>query len=252
MMSVQGPLARTVADVRLALRAMAAGDPRDPWWVPAPLEGPAPQRPIRVAMTSRVPGAEVHPAVVQAVHRAAGWLADCGYAIEEVDPPDMEEAARLWDTLSHGEAYYFMREAVEKFGDWRLRKAYAGMTRNTPRLDAQGHMRAFARRTTLIRNWARFMQTYPLVLTPVSAEPPFPYGLDVDTDDGIDRVLRAQGTQFMVPLLGLPAISAPAGFADGLPIGVQVIGARFREDMVLDAAEVIEGRFPPATPIDPR
>ncbi|MCL4744790.1 MAG: hypothetical protein KJZ83_05190 [Burkholderiaceae bacterium] len=47
------------------------------------------------------------------------------------------------------------------------------------------------------------------------------------------------------------AISAPAGFVDGLPIGVQIIGARFREDMVMDAAEVIEARFPATTPIDP-
>jgi amidase len=56
----------------------------------------------------------------------------------------------------------------------------------------------------------------------------------------------------MVPLLGLPAISAPTEFADGLPIGVQITGGRFREDRVMDAAEVIEGRFAPTTPIDPR
>jgi amidase len=113
-------------------------------------------------------------------------------------------------------------------------------------------MRALARRTTLIRNWYAFLERYPLVLGPVSAEPPFPWGLDVETQEGMDRVLRAQGPQFMVPLLGLPAISAPAGFVEGLPIGVQLIGARFREDVVLEAAEVIEARHPASTPIDPR
>ena len=51
MMSVQGPLARNVADLRLALQAMSAGDARDPWWVPAPLSGPALPRPLRVAMS---------------------------------------------------------------------------------------------------------------------------------------------------------------------------------------------------------
>jgi amidase len=251
-MSVQGPLARTVADIRLALQAMAAPDARDPWWVPAPLHGPAPQRPIRVAMTTSAAFMPAEPAVADTVRRAGQWLADAGYVVDEVEPPLMAEAAQLWDTLVHGEARVFMAAAIEKLGDDGIRRAFGGMTRKTPVLDAEGHMRAQARRTTLIRHWMSFMQRYPLVLTPVSAEPPFPWGLDVESLDGIDRVMRAQGTQFMVPLLGLPAISAPAGFVQGLPVGVQIIGARFREDLVMDAAEVIEGRHPPTTPIDPR
>jgi amidase len=251
-MSVQGPLARTVADIRLALQAMAAGDVRDPWWVPAPLAGPAPPRPVRVALTTTAAWVPAQPAVAAAVRLAGRWLADAGYAVEEVEPPAMDEAARLWDILAHGEARYFMSATVQKLGDEGIRRAYAAMTRNTPVLDAEGHMRAQARRTTLIRQWLAFLERYPLVLTPVSAEPPFPWGLDTESFESLDRVLRAQGTQFMVPLLGLPAISAPTGFADGLPLGVQIIGARFREDMVMEAAEVIEARFPPTTPIDPR
>ncbi len=251
LMSVQGPLARSVGDIRLALAAMSAPDMRDPWWVPAPLAGPAPKRPIRVAVTVNAAGIDAEPAIADAIGRCAGWLADAGYAVERIEPPDMAEAAALWDTLAHGEALHFMAGAIEQFGDDRIRRAFAGMTRNSPRLDAEGHMRALARRTTLIRNWMAFLERYPLVLGPVCAEPPFRWGLDVDSFDGMDRVLRAQGAQFMVPLLGLPAISAPAGFVDGLPIGVQVIGARFREDMVMDAAEVIEARFPATTPIDP-
>ena len=251
LMSVQGPLARTVADIRLALEAMAGADARDPWWVPAPLNGAPAARPIRVAVTVNAAGIDASPAIADAIRRAAGWLADAGYQVEQVDPPDMAEAAALWDTLAHGEALHMMAGAIAELGDDRIRRAFAGMTRNTPRLDAAGHMRALARRTTLIRNWMGFLQRYPLVLGPVCAEPPFPWGLDVDSYEGMDRVLRAQGTQFMVPLLGLPAISAPAGFVDGLPLGVQIIGARFREDMVLEAAEVIEARHPPTTPIDP-
>ena len=67
----------------------------------------------------------------------------------------------------------------------------------------------------------------------------------------MDRILRAQLPQFSVPLLGLPAICAPAGSVNGLPIGVQLTGARFREDILLDAAEVLEARHPCAGPIDP-
>jgi len=252
-MSVQGPLARTVADIRLALQAMAAGDARDPWWVPAPLQGPALARPLRVAMTVSAALAPASAEVASAVRLAGRWLAEAGYVVEEVEPPDMAEAARLWDVLVHGEARHFMAATIEKLGDDGIRRAFGGMSRHTPVLDAADHLRALARRTTLIRDWMTFMQRYPLVLTPVSAEPPFPWGLDVESLEGIDRVVRAQGTQFMVPLLGLPALAAPTGFtAHGLPLGVQLIGPRFREDLVLEAGEVIEARCPPATPIDPR
>lgn len=251
LMSVQGPLARSVADLRLGLRAMAERDVRDPWWVPAPLAGPAPARPIRVAVTRTVPGAVVHPAIAAAVDRAAGWLADAGYAVEAVEPPDLGEAAALWSTIADNEAVRLMGPAIGRLGDEGIRRAFAGMTRHTPMLDTEAYLRALARRTTLIRRWNLFLEDHPIVLGPVCAEPPFPWGLDVDSHEGIDRIARAQGTQFAVPLLGLPAVSAPTGFVDGLPIGVQLIGARFREDVVLDAAEVIEARDPCVAPIDP-
>jgi amidase len=89
------------------------------------------------------------------------------------------------------------------------------------------------------------------VLGPVCAEPPFPWGLDTGTLEEMERVKRAQGPQFMVPVLGLPSLSAPLGSVDGVPIGVQLTAARFREDLVLAAAEVLEARHPSPTPVDP-
>ena len=86
----------------------------------------------------------------------------------------------------------------------------------------------------------------------MSGEPPFPWGWDVESETTMARVVRAQESMFGVPLLGLPAVSVPTAPVDGLPMGVQIIGQRFREDMVLDAAQVIEARCAPATPIDPR
>lgn len=55
-----------------------------------------------------------------------------------------------------------------------------------------------------------------------------------------------------VSVLGLPGVSVPVGLADGVPVGVQVVAGRYREDLCLDAAEIIEARLAPATPIDPR
>jgi len=79
-----------------------------------------------------------------------------------------------------------------------------------------------------------------------------PWGWDVQDQATAHRVIRAQESMFAVPMLGLPAVSMPTGLAGALPMGVQLIGPRFREDLVLDAAEVIEARCPPLTPIDPR
>src|SRR5438552_8297072 len=89
IMSVQGLLARRVADVRLGLAAMAARDPRDPWWVPSPLDGPPAQRPIRVALSVDPAGFGVHPDVARAIRAAGAALADAGYAVEEIDPPSV-------------------------------------------------------------------------------------------------------------------------------------------------------------------
>jgi amidase len=82
IMSVQGPLARRVRDLRLGLAAMAGFDPRDPWWVPAPLEGLPVKRPVRVAVCADPGGFGVNPSVRAAIRQAAAWLAEAGYAVE--------------------------------------------------------------------------------------------------------------------------------------------------------------------------
>jgi amidase len=252
IMSVQGPLARTVADVRLALAAMSVGDARDPWWVPAPLVGPAPAGPLRVAMTVNCRGVPADPAAVAAVRQSAGWLRDAGYIVDEVEPPSLDEAAQTWEAVANDEARMFMWPTVEQFGDQGVKTSFGYMLKHSPVLDLAGQMRALAKRSTLVRRWQLFLQQYPLVLCPVSGEPPFAWGMDVGSQALMDRTLRAQESMFAVPLLGLPAVSVPTPAVGGLPMGVQFIGARFREDMVLDAAAVVEARCPPATPIDPR
>ena len=249
-MSVQGPLARCVADLRLALQAMSAGDARDPWWVPAPLQGPA--LPRRVALTVNCQGVPADPAVVAALHQAAAWLRDAGYTVDEVEPPSLSEAQQLWMQVGNDEARLFMWPAVEKYGDAGVRTSFGWMLDTTPPLDHAAHLKAFARRATLRRQWQLFMQQYPLVLCPVSGEPPFPWGLDVQDAATMARVIRAQESSFAVPVLGLPGLSVPTGLAGAVPMGVQLIGPPFREDLLMDAAEVIEARCPPMTPIDPR
>lgn len=252
LMSVQGPLTRNVADLRVALQAMAVGDYRDVWWVPAPLQWPDSPRPIRVAMTVSCGGAPVQSAVVAAVRQAGEWLAAAGYVVEEVDPPGMAEAAQLWDTLASNEVRYFVADSIERLADAGMKQVLVWMLENTPHLDAQSLSAAIARRSTLLRNWLAFMQRYPLILGPISAETVFAQGRDVASRESMQQILAAQAPMFFVPLLGVPAMSAPVGLVDGLPMGVHLIANRFREDMLFDAAQVIEAHCTLTTPIDPK
>ena len=252
MMSVQGPLARRVRDLRLGLAAMAQFDPRDPWWVPAPLQGLPFKRPIRVAVSADPGRLGVAPAVAAAIRQAAGWLAEAGYVVEQKEPPDFMAAVDAWRTILGTETRIGMLPMIEKYGDKAVRHMARYFDKLTPSLNLPSFGKALASRSTLLRAWMLFFQEYPLVLVPVSCEPPFPAGHDQGDDDTLDRLVTAQRAQFPPACLGLPGISVPTGIAAGLPMGVQLIAGRFREDLLLDAAEIIEARAPMPTPLDPR
>jgi amidase len=248
LMSVQGPLARTVGDLRLALAAMAAPDPRDPWHAPAPLELPPPPRPWRIALSTL--GAE--PPVVAALRQAAGWLAEAGCAVEEVALPRFEEAAELWRGLVMTEAERAMWPAIETFGDAGIKAAYSGWAANVTSLDPAAFAVGLARRTSIWRDWQVFLSAYAAALLPVSLAPPFPQDLDQGGAEAGARILATQAPLYVFNLLGLPGLSVPtATMHDGIPLGVQIVAARFREDLCLALGEVIEARAGVTCVIDP-
>ena len=251
LMSVQGPLARRVRDVRLGLQAMAARDPRDPWWAPAPLEGPPASRPIRVALAVDPAKQGVHADVAAAVRTAGAALSEAGYAVEEADPPDVMGVLDCWTALIDTEIRHVMLPYILKHGDADVIRCTQLMLESGPDLGLDDYLKTLARRTTHLRDWLLFFERYPLVVGPVSAEPPFTVGFDVESLERTREVLRAQRLLVAVNLLGLPAVSVPTGLWGGLPLGVQVIGSRYREDLCFDAAEVIEAQRGLPTPIDP-
>jgi amidase len=251
LMSVQGPLARRVRDVRLGLAAMAQHDPRDPWWVPAPLEGPPAARPIRVALSVDPAKQGVHPDVAAAVRAAGAALSEAGYAVEEADPPDVMAVMDCWTALIDTEIRHVMLPYILKHGDADVIRCTEFMLESGLELGLDDYLKTLARRTTHLRDWMLFLERYPLVVGPVSTEPPFAVGFDVESLERTRAVLRAQRLLVAVNLLGLPAVSVPTGLWGGLPLGVQVIGSRYREDLCLDAAEVIEAQRGLPTPIDP-
>ena len=251
LMAVQGPLTRRVRDARLAFAAMAAGDPHDVRWVDVPLTGPPPRKPIKVALVVDPAGRGVDAPVAAAMRKAATWLQDAAYAVEEISPPRFGEAIDLWAKLAMDDVIAALEPSVAKYGDEGIRVSLGHWRAMHPRGSAQVVLDALGERDRLLREWQLFLEDWPLVLTPVSTEPPFEVDLDIRDRASAERTWRAQATQLAVPVLGLPAISVPTGQHDGVPLGVQLIAGRYREDLCLDAAEAIEARADVATPVTP-
>jgi amidase len=248
--AVEGPMARRVADLRAALEVLAGATWRDPWSAPAPLRGPQPARPVRVAVVVDPAGQGTTPQVQDGVRKAAGALEDAGYAVEEVEPPSIEAAAKtllgmlntpdnrvLWQRFSPAmlaDTQQFLAAFYEAAGD----------------PDPVTTMQSFATRQSLLRAWGQFQQQHPLIMAPVCTDSPFPVGTDLDQGRVVETI-RSMRMAIAVNALGLPAVALPVGVAEGLPQAVQLIGPRYREDLCLDAAAALEARVGILTPIDP-
>jgi amidase len=241
MMAVSGPIARTIADVRLGLHAMAQADARDPWWVPAPLEGPP--LPRKVAMCLRPDGLDTKPEVCNALLDAAGRLRDAGWNVEEVDAlPPLKDALGIQITLWMGDGYEALVEAARREGDPGAIAALAGQAEIARAVGITEFSQALARRLAIARAWQLFLERYPLVLLPICAELPFANNLDLQGPEAYERVWRAQMPMIALPVTGLPALSVHTGMVGRSPVGVQLVAPRFREDHCLAAGADIEAR----------
>jgi amidase len=250
LMAVSGPLARTVADLRLALAAMSARDVRDPLWVPAPLQSAPARR--RVALTVDPDGLDVDAAVEQALGDAARRLDGAGWAVEEVRCPSFREPARLQLLLWLTEFRRGGGAMIDREDDPDAAFVYHELDGMCPPCDVNGLLDALQQRIGLVRQWQHFLEQYPIVLCPVSAELPFPDLLDVESPQSFRRVFEAQLTQVGLPPLGLPGLTVSTGLAGDAPVGIQLIAGRFDEDRLLEAGRAIEAGGCPPSPVDPR
>ncbi len=240
MMSVQGPLTRTVEDARLALGIMAQGSPLDPNWVPAPLEYPDTNRPLRVAVFKRHAAYDVDPTVAAAIEQAAQWLEAAGCEIEEVEPPHFEEGAHLWRQMVMDDMRRGGQPAVETMGDEGTKSALRGYLEGLLALDRDQTLEAQIRRFNICRDWAVFFERYPVLLMPNSWQRQFPIDADNGPAEQVHKLLAAQAPLLGTAMMGLPGLALPTGVVDGLPVGVQVSTWRFREDLALRAGALIE------------
>lgn len=242
LMSVQGVIAREVKDVRCGMRALIAYDPHDPWMVPMPFDGPAPARPIKVAFTKDMYGFALAPAVEAALDDARKMLVDAGYQVEEVRPPSVKDAADAGMACLFGEVKVLMDADIRRHGSATVNQIFDQYYDYFKPHEGEALIRAMAERARYIRDWTLFLADYPLVLTPFLPTPIFDWDRDTQGPDGVREVLGAAIYSYAFNFMGLPAALVPAAYNDGLPIGVQIVAPRFREDLALDAAEAIESR----------
>ena len=242
LMSVQGPLTRSVADARLALQVMAQATPLDPYWVPAPLDYPVDDKPLRVALFKHHPAYDADPSVVAALQQAAQWLADAGCEVDEVGPPHFEEAAQLWRDLVYNDLRRVGVPAINAMGDAPVRKNLGFMMQDVPELDRDEYLNGLLRRQDIGRAWAVFLEQYPVLLMPNSWERQFPIDDDTHSASRMQRIVAAQSPLLGTAMMGLPGLSVPTGLNSGLPVGVQLVANRYREDRLLRAGALIEER----------
>ncbi len=247
LMSVEGPLARTVADLRAAIGIMAGAHHRDVRSVPASLTGPpAPQR---AGIVRHVPGVEMDPGARAAIDDAESALVDAGWEVEPVDPPELERVADLWKHLLAFDLGLSIPLLAQMMGP-----AEIGLLQelvDSCDLGALPPQLLFIERRRLMREWNDMFERLPVLVGPGWTKGPFDHGADVLPGRGVAVLTDHLG--FVVPanLLGLPVAAVANGVTDGMPYGVQVYAAPWREDLCLDAAEVVQQASGVLGPKDP-
>lgn len=261
-LAVEHVVTRSVRDTAAVLDAVAGPGPGDPYWAPPPGRpfldevGADPGR-LRVGITTAAPGgmASTHPDCVAAAEAAAHLLASLGHEVEEAGPEGLDDPdyiprfLTLWssgvaaglDGWSAAAGREIVAADVEPL-TWALAdmgRAYSA----ADLLASVAWLQAHARRT------ARFWGDHDLWLTPTIAEPPPPLGeFTSPPDNPLHGIFRAASVVPFTPPLnvtGQPAISLPLHWnAAGLPIGVQLVAAAGREDVLLRVAAQLEEAAP--------
>ncbi len=250
LMSTHGPIAREVADLRSALRAMVSVDVREAASVPI-----APLTSVPVETVGVVRGADSDTVVQTALDDATAMLRDAGIRVQEVELPELVEASRLWGLLNLADLRLVAKVMADLTDDATVTSMenvlafIAEVWGDDPGLDdlAAG----WTRRNALVAAVHDRFDEMPVMLTPPSSRPPFLLGADTAGGSTTRAMIDAQWPQTALPTLGLPGVSVPTGVADGLPTGVQVIGPRFSDETLLDVAQLIEDRAGTITPVTP-
>ncbi|WP_299953470.1 amidase [uncultured Modestobacter sp.] len=247
-LSVQGPLGRTVADVALTLSALAGPDPRVPIALSdpgAPFAAPLPTelRDLRVAWAPDLGGqVPVDPAITETLTASLGVLTDLGATVEEACP-DLRGADEAFGVLrawlfeaSFGDLVRRNPEAVKETIRWNAARG--------AELTGADVGRAEVAHTKLFERVVAFFERYDVLLAPTTQVLPFPVEQEYPTEvAGVPQedYLGWMRSCTLISATGCPALSVPGGFtADGLPVGLQIVGPPRADRRVLEVGHALE------------
>lgn len=247
-LSVQGPMARTIDDLALLLSVQAGPDAR----VPIALSEPgatfaepkaAEPRGLRVAWTPDFGGLiPVEDDVLEILRANVETFASLGCEVTEVSP-DLSGAAETFRTLR---AWQFQHNFADRIAanPEAFKPAVVGNAAEGRDLTGRDVAAAEAHHGVLFERMHHFFGSYDVLLAPVSQVAPFDVELEYPTQvAGVDQpdYLQWMASAYIISITGSPALSVPAGFtADGLPVGLQIIGAHRAEQRVLEVGKMFE------------
>ena len=244
-----GPMTRTVADAALMLDVIALPDEADRSSIP---KAPAPffqaiqtlPRQLRIGWTRDLGYAAVDPQVVHVVEQAVFAFQDVGWQVEEAHP-DFDDPTAIFNTTIRAENYMLAGDLLSKHADL-LDPGMRSFTQTGRGITALDYLRSHQERAKLSQQLATFFDTYDLLVSPTLAVPPFV--IDTRPQEIGGQPAKPMGwNAFTYPfnLTGNPAASIPCGWtADGLPIGLQIVGRRFADALVLQTSAAFERARP--------
>ncbi|WP_226005132.1 amidase [Natrinema salinisoli] len=256
--STKGPMARTVEDAAVSLDVMAGTHPRDPFSVPKRTEyRDAVNRPIDGMTIAYSPDMGVYPVdpdVRAVLEDAVSALERAGATVDRVDPDLGHTNEEILD------AYYTMatvrwQSLLDNLEDEgfdpraddrdRLRPYLVDLIMDADEPTTREYKRADVVRTRVLDGFADLFAEYDLLVTATLGTTAFPHGEEPVEIDGVD-IEPYRGWVLTQPynLTGHPAASIPAGFVDGLPVGMQIAGERHADDDVIAASAAFERQRP--------
>jgi Asp-tRNA(Asn)/Glu-tRNA(Gln) amidotransferase A subunit family amidase len=244
LLGVVGPMARTVADVYAMFKVVAGWNDADPMAAPVPIAslGATPHSACRIGFFEDDGRTPVTPETRAAVRAAAKAAAGAGYEVEGVTPTGLDRARELWETFFCEVGLLVLNEPLN--GAERalpILKAFIERG-DRPPFTAARLTEAWIDRDVVRADLARQMRMHRILICPVASVPAFLHGERRWTIDGGDvGYLDAMTYTQWFNILGNPAAVVPVGTSpEGLPIGVQVVGRPFEEELVLTVAAAIE------------
>jgi aspartyl-tRNA(Asn)/glutamyl-tRNA(Gln) amidotransferase subunit A len=244
-----GPLGRCVDDVALLFSVMDAYDEADPycalarggWSIGVQSQHPSPGSPLRIGVPDAYFFSELHPDTERAYRAAIKTIGELGYPLIEVALPNFEVSEKASSKILLADAAAFHRDRIAHEADHIGEDVLTRLRWGT---EISGMDYALARRTQIEwqRKLARLFETIDVLLVPATPLPATPI-------EDADPLALSKGnlTRFtrMFNLTGNPAVVLPCGFtSDDLPIGMQLVGAHWREDLILQVARTYEQATP--------